>query len=356
MDVKVGGSWLHSYGHVSDAKWSDSYGAGPTGPDLASCSVALDPSNDAVFLRIGQACEVWEDGLKVFGGRISGMGRDFPRALEFRSWSKMAADFDAITAAGVPTMNPRTAVVQAIADGLPWTGGGLAFPNSSIGADPSPMPLRLDALLDQAAITLGKRWGVDAEGRGTWVSDPTIPTWHLDASDLEIGVASDGLYTKVRATYFSALDVDGNPTSPLVVTANDAPGQAIYGVRVYPMDLTGLGVLSSVTAQSYADQQLALLTVPQWLSRVAVTSAQLRTPGGHGAVLADVRAGQMVRLFNVPNNVGGLRNELALDVVIGETEHDSTSPTQLQIAPVGLAVRNLLDALTEAARAAKAAA
>ena len=51
----------------------------------------------------------------------------------------------------------------------------------------------------------------------------------------------------------------------------------------------------------------------------------------------------MVRLFNVPNSLGGLRSELGLDVVLGEVEYDTEKPLELTIAPVGLAVRNMAD-------------
>jgi hypothetical protein len=355
MSVSLNGSWLHlaTDEYVSGVKWSDRYGDGACGPDLASCAISLDPSNDSPDVRIGRAGEVWDDGVKVFGGRITDMGRDYPRPLSFAGYGRRASDFDAIDATGAPTMNPRTAVTQAIADGLEWT-DGLVFPNVAVGATPSPMPLRLDDLLNQAAVTSSKRWGVDAEGAPFWVSDPTTPMWFLDASDLDIGVATDGLYTRVRATYVSSVDATtGEADGWDRKTSDDLVGQPIYGVIVYPMDLTPLGLLTGSQAQSYADQQLALLTVPQWLSRVTTNSTRLLTEGGLGAPLSQVHSGQMVRLFNTPNNLGGLRNEIALDVILGETEHDSESPDEITIAPIGLAVRNLADALAQAAEAAK---
>lgn len=350
-EVKVGGVWLHSLGHVAAVKWSTEWGPGPCGPALASCTVAIDPANDSPLLRVGRSVEVWSDGVRVFGGVMSEPGRDYPRSLNARGWARRASDFDAVDASGNPTTNPRTAVTQAIANGLPWT-NPTAFDNASLGEDGLPSTTRLAAMLDQWATTAGKRWGTDAYGVAFTATDPTVPTWHLDASDLPIGVADDGLYTRVRARYYSALDVDGNPTTPLSEVANDAAGQAIYGVIEYPMDLTQLGMLSAATAQAYAQAQLKLLTVPQWLSRVTTNSGRLRTPGCLPAHLPSVRAGQMVRLFNVPNTLGGLRNELGLDVVLGEVEYDTENPSEITLAPVGLAVRNLVDMATQAARAA----
>lgn len=350
-EVKLGGVWLHSLGHVGDIKWSTRWGPVPCGPDLASCTVAVDPANDSTLLRLSGTFEVWSEGVKVFAGPVSGVGRDFPRTIEARSWARRGGDFDAVDASGNPTTNPQTAVTQAIANGLPWS-NPTVFSNASLGTDGNPTTQRVEALLNEWATTAGQRWGVDAEGAAFTATDPTAPMWYLDASDLDIGVADDGLYTRVRARYFSAVDVNGNPTSPQTVVANDTVGQAVYEAIEYPMNLTPLGMLSAATASAHASAQLNLLTVPQWLSRVTTNATRLRTPGGLGAHLPSVKAGQMVRLFNVPNALGGLRNELALDVVLGEVGYDTENPAEVTIAPVGLAVRNLEDALAQAARAA----
>lgn len=349
-DVKLDDTLLNSLGHVSSIKWSTQWGPGPCGPSLASCTLAVDPANDSSLLRLSQAFDVF-DGVKMFGGVLSEIGRDFPRSLSARGWARRAADFDAVDSSGNPTTNPRTAVTQAIADGLEWT-NPTAFDNTSIGVDGEASTTRLDTLLNNWAVTVGKLWGVDEYGVAFTATDPTVPTWFLDASDLDIGVADDGLYTCVRARYFSGVDADGNPANPLTVTATDAAGLAEYGAIWYPMDLTGLGVISGATASAYAAEQLKLLTVPQWLSRVTTNSSRLLSPGGLPAHLPSVRAGQMVRLFNVPNTLGGLRNELGLDVVLGEVEYDTDRPAEVTIAPVGLAVRNLADAIAQSRRAA----
>jgi hypothetical protein len=352
-EVKLGGVWLHSLGQVSGIKWSTAWGSGPCGPDVASCTLAIDPSNDSTLVSLSKTFEVWDEGVKVFGGVLSEMGRDFPRSLSARSWGRRAGDFDAVDSSGNPTMKARTAVTQSIANGLPWT-NPTVFDDDPIGTDDEPSMQRLDAFLSSWSVTVGKRWGVDPYGVAFVTTDPTTPTWYLDASDLDIGVADDGLFTRVRARYFSGVDADGNPTTPLTVTADDAVGQMVYGVIEYPMDLTGLGMISGSTALAYAQQQLTLLTVPQWLSRVTTNSARLLTPGGLGAYLPSVRAGQMVRLFNVPDSLGGLRNELALDVVLGEVEYDTESSAEVTIAPMGLAVRSLADVSLKVAQTVKA--
>lgn len=357
VDVMIDGAWVSSVAHVGEVKFSDRWGDGPCGPDSLSFTVSVDPGDDSSWLRLGSKVEGFIDGVKVFGGRLSEMGRGFPRTIHARSWARLAADFDALDSALAPTTNTDTAVAQAIVRGLPWSTSTGVFDNTSFGDDTTASTNRLDALLNAWSTAKGKRWGVDAEGRPFARADSTTVSWFLDASGLDIGVASDGLFTRVHARYVSA--VSGTPPEPSgwsTVAVDDAAGQALYGVMEYAMDLTGLGLLTSTQATDYATAQLNLLTVPQWLSRVAATDQNLYTPGGLPAHLPSLRAGQVVELFNVPNNLGGLRNEMNQRVVLGETEHDADNPGEVVIAPVGLAVRNLLDALTAAKRAADAAA
>lgn len=299
-DVMIDGLWVASRAYCSEVKWSTRYGDGPCGPYEASFVVDVDPRNDSNWLRMGRTCEIWENGKKRFGGVISEMGRGIPREVHAKGW---------------PRANDRSPSYD------------------------------------------GDRWGYDVNNVAYTPADPTAPSWWLNAEDLDIGVADDGLYTRVTATYVSAYTA-GPPeqTTYSTVTVDDTAGQALYGVITYRQDLTQLGVISSSTATSYAQQQLNQFTVPQWLSRVSVDPTHLLTQGGLSAHLPSVTAGQMVRLFNVPNNLGGLRTELAMDVILGEVEYDTTSPTQVSLAPVQLAVRNIADLATQAAQAKQNAA
>lgn len=349
MDVKVAGRWLQQHGAVSSVTWSDRWGEGPCGPDLASCSFAVDPGNDARWLRVGQPAEVHDDHGLVLGGVVAEVGRGFPREIHIRGWARRGEDYDAVDGSGNPTNTPQTAVQQAIGRGLQWNGYA-AFSSSSIGTT-EPTTRRLNDLLTQWATTTGQRWGVDAHGNTFVTADPTAATdgvdYYLDAEGLDIGVADDGFFTRVRARYVSGVDGGGNPSAWSTATADDATAQAEFDVIEYPMDLTALGPISPTTALSYAAQQLALLTQPQWLSRARVTIGQLRTPGGNVAHLPAVRAGQLLRLHNVPTNIGGIRGELGIDVVIGETQHSDDDPASITIAPVNLAVRSLADEIAD---------
>lgn len=350
-EVKIGGQWLQSFGRVTQVKWASRWGDGPCGPDLASCTVALDPSNDSSWLRQNVTFEVFNDaGKRVFAGPTTDVGRGAVREIAAKSWGRLASQFDAVDASGNPSTKPQSSINQAITNGLAWS-APTGFDDTPLGTDGGAQSNRLDTLLSSWAAKNGKRWQVDVNGVPSAVTDATSPTWLLDAYDLDIGTADDGLFTRVRARYVSAV-TGTTPTAWSSVVANDTAGQGIYGIIEYPMDLTPLGLMTSTTASGYAQQQLDLLTVPQWLTRVTTNRQRLLTLGGHGADVQDVQAGQVVRLFNVPNGLGGLRAELGLDVVLGEVEYDSDNPDEVTIAPVNLAVVSLADQFAQAAQAA----
>lgn len=298
--VAVDGVWVASYAHVSAVRWSDRYGDGPCGPDQASFTVAVEPGDDSSWLRLGRTVEVFDCGLKVFGGVLSEMGRDYPRTIHAKGWAR--------TVEGEPTV-------------------------------------------------VGYKYGRNADNVSYTPTDPTAVSWFLDATGLDIGVADDGLFTRVIATYVASLDGEGNPVTA-TVTVNDAAAQALYGVITYEMDQTDLGLTGSplADATALAQAQLDQFTVPQLLSRVAATEQVLFSPGGHPAHLPSIRSGQWVEMFNVPNSLGGIQYELNQRFVIGESEHDEGNQSAVSIAPTRLAVRNLLDALRQAAQAVRAVA
>lgn len=351
--LPAAGAWLNSLGIVQDIQWSSQWGPGPCGPSLASCSLAVDPANDSSVLRMSQDFAIHDAGVPVFGGEMTEPERGFPWSLSAAGYARRAADFLALDGFGAPTTNPQEAVTQAIASGLPWSNPN-AFDNVPFGDAPV-TPQSLDTLLDNWAVTVGKRWGTDVYGVAFAQADPTTPTLFLDAGDLPLGVTDDGLYTSVHYSYVDSVDVDGEPDGWGYGTEVDAVATAYYKTRVYEMDLTPLGQITAPTAAAYAAEQLALLTVPQWLNSIDTDSDHLFTRGGQGAYLPAVTAGMMVHLFNVPQILGGLRSELGLNVVLGEVKYDTANPTRINIAPVNLAVRNLADALAQAKSAADAA-
>ena len=344
-DVRVDGEWLHSRGNVSDVSWSSRWGSGPCGPDLAGCVFAVDPDHDTSAMRVGASFEVYDSGVKVFGGVVDQVSRDFPRKVDARGWARRAEDFEAISG-GAPTSNPQDAVTGAIARGLQWS-NATAFPSTTIGSSGDSVR-RLDSLLTEWADATVNRWGVDAYGRAFTSAEPTTVAYMLDASGVDMGATSVGLYTRVQARYVAPGAGDGNPATYGPATAADTAAAALYGSRENSLDLTNLGLISSGTASTYAAAHLGLGLRPRWLQRLAVSQGRLLSPAGTPAHLPTVKAGQVVRLFNLPTNVGGLRYAASIDVVLGEVSYDTNQPTQITLAPTNLAIRSLRDALAAA--------
>lgn len=302
-EVKVDGVWLRSLGHVAKVDWGTRYGDGPCGPDLASVEVVLEPRNDTGFLRMGRTLQVYESGVLRFGGLIASAGRGTPRVIEAKGWARTVWD---------ATLNPEP----------------------------------------------GARVGRNARNQAFTPADPLTPRWLLDASDFDIGVADDRLFTQVVASYISALgDPDADPATDDTIsttTVNDTVAQALYGVLPFALDLTPLGLIDGGTATTDANQQLAEFAIPEWTTRVVVTPQQLRTLNGHPAHLPDVEAMHMVRMFGLPTSYGGLRRQAATDVVLGEVSYSTDSPGEVTLSPKRVAVRSLADAVREIAETRKA--
>lgn len=307
LRVAIDGEWLDALGDVSSVGYSSRHGDGPCGPDLATVEVRLDERNDLAALRMGQPAVIYTRfGQRRLTGVISGVGRGIPRVIEIKGQSRV--EWDAIL---------------------------------------SPEP--------------GARIGRDEWGEPYTPTDPTTPRWFLDASDLDIGVADDRLFTQVIATYVSAQGAEGEDdiTSQAIANADGTNGtedaQDQFGILPYALDLTPLGLITYDVAEDYAMQQLREFSIPEWTSRITTDSTRLRDLGDHPAYLPDVQAGQMVRMFGLPATHGGLRTQAATDVILGEVSYSSDSPDEITLSPARVAVRSIADAVRAMAEARKAA-
>lgn len=351
-EVKVAGRWLAELpGTVTGLRWGSRWGEGPSGPSEAAWQQDLPLTTDVTWLAPGAVVEVFVGGNRVWRGLLEEPVRGVPWSFTARGVAGFASSFAAIDGSNNPTTVPSTAVTQAVARGWPAT-VGVTFSGSAYGQASPTQTNRLDALLNGWSQATNVRWGVDKDGVAFARADATTATLVLEASDVQIGVADDSLFTVVVARYVSSLTtpVDAgdvaqpNGWSSVVVT--DAAAVARWGRREYVMDLTKLGLLTGGTATSYATQQLSQLTVPAWTNRVTVDSSKLRTLGGLPVDPTAVEAGQVVRLFGLQDGLGRLRSELQLNVPLGEVDYEDGSPL-VTLAPVKLAARTLADVIAD---------
>lgn len=343
--VRVGGRWLAQLpAVVADLKWATFWGDGASGPSAASWTMDLALEAEYAFLRPGSIVEILQGGTRVWYGVLTEPQRGRPWTFSAVGLARAAGDYLARSATA-PTTNPNTAVATAIAAGLPWVNVN-PFPNAALG-DAAPVNMnRLDTLLSEVADKNGRRWGVDKAGYPFYSLDPTTPKYMLDAAEVEIGLADDGLYNVVYARYVTTV-TNGQPSAWATVTAEDATAIARFGRREFFYDLTKLGAIAGATAQSYANSVLADLIKPAWVNRITVNSQSLRTLGGAPVTnLGAVKAGEVVRLFGVRNSLGRVSNQFSVDVVIGETDYEDGAD-ELLIGPAKLAARSFRDVLDE---------
>ena len=249
-------------------------------------------------------------------------------------------DYLAEDAAGNTTSKPDTAIDQAIARGLPWTRPASLSNAAFAGTDPTDGINYVGALLDAWADSVGKRWGVNADGQVYAVADPTIPTWYLTPDSGRMGLADDEYASDLHVRYLAS----GGYATTIV---GDANAVRTLGRREFPVNATSLGLITSTQAAIVGNALLAKGKARMgYTNGVEVSKYQLTTPGGTPAPLSFVKAGDLVRMFGVTNEQG--QPLPFLDWVIGETQYTAGSDA-ISLTPVGLVSRTLGDALTVAA-------
>lgn len=338
-NVRVNGQWLSAIGFVGDLKWSSRWGEGPSGCDLASWTFDVDQGSTLDVLTPGAEVEIVRHGKRVWFGHATEPVRGRPWQMNAEGKARRASLYPALDAAGAPTVNPSTALTNS---GVPWMGWS-GFENADFGVVEKSKVNYLDALLNDWAKAKGLKWGVGPNGYGFASADPTTPSLILHASEIPIGVAEEGDYTRVVARYVSAMAGDPAEASAWATVSVGTPG------RTFIMDLTQLGLLTSGTATSYANAQLDLFRVPTWTSRITASAASLTTLAGAPADLGSVQAGQMVRLQGAPKMLGRTR-QFTPSVVLGEVEWVDGS-SEITLAPVNLAVRSIVDEVAARAKA-----
>ena len=366
-----------SYWSISDAaetsglRYSSTWGA--TGGGCLVASWRTDPPSGSLpaWLTRGTHIEVRFGPAMVWSGFLT---EAHPEA---GSWSFAAKGYAAagarqvaLDSTGRPTSNPRTAVTEAIADGLPWTGAS-ALPNvpliddePQVGGSPSeanlePMPL-LD-LLDAYAEHDGKRWGIFADQAVTYAADPTTPTWLVRGASPMVSVADDNYVTHLSIRFLlltqAMLDAGPDPNDPYSVdpvisftTVGDS--SVPYLDRRWEfLDLVPMETpfASQAAAQAVGEARLTTAGARDgWTEALTVTADDLFSFAGSPAHPATLEAGAMLRVEGLYGADQALDFTGYADIVIGEVEYDVDAEAA-RVAPVGFVPRDLRSLLTVAA-------
>lgn len=327
---------------VSDLQWSHGW---PYGCLQASWRMDLKPNTFPRALTPNAQVEIWDGPIRVWAGYLSEPVPGSPWELHATGWYAAFSSLLALDATPAPTAIPSVAVAQAITRAsLPVTVGSTLQSTTISSADETVATNYVLALMDTYAAQSGQRWAVDADRVLTVAADPPDVFYVLDSMEALRGTADDDYVTDVYSRYVSSVDgVTGDP---------DGWGLGHVGVSSPPagrreraMDVTDLGLMTSATADGYAQGQLDLNSARMgYTNGLTVARGEMLRPGGAPVRLAQVKAGRLLRSFNVADASGQVQVGATADVVIGRTQYVDGEQT-IQIEPVGLAPRTFVDTL-----------
>jgi hypothetical protein len=288
-------------------------------------------------IRFGARVEVFYGPIIVWAGTLTEPDWDSGEMVALGA-SRDAENAMSITAGGVATTIPNTAIDAAIARGVvSWTRLD-SFGTTAVGvADDGGGLVTLQSVLDAWAQENNSQWRVDRQRRLVIAptSEATVD-WFITPGSGVMGSADDERVDRVFVRYLAS-------ASGTLATAS-YPSTSPTGGIERPLDITDRGAMTSTKATSIAQAEWAKLQGRSgWTNGLTLTRGQVTTPGGVIADLFMVRAGQTVRLLGVPDPRGLAHN---IDVVIGDTDYDATEDT-IQINPVGRAARDQESALEQ---------
>ncbi len=347
-DVRVGGFWLST---IAPAGWGELvHSTRVRGSLEVSWQMPLErnwrhPALTAgapVDLRLGPAT-LWPGILEEPDwdeGRFVAVGAH--RAAE----GKLALD-----ASRNASTRPNEVVDAAIARGaLPWTRVA-NLGNTPVGSpDDAGSLVYIDSVLDAWEQENGTRLRVNDQRQLVVAPiSETNPTWYVTPGSGVLGAAGEKSVAVVFVRFI-------NSATGLRDTASYPPSPAAGSEGAE--DIRDRGPMTLAKATSIAESIWSELRGKAgWTNGLRLTYGQVTTPGGIEVDLALIKAGDTVRLLDVPDPRGLTQHT---DVVIGDTEYDWTDD-EIQINPVGMAARDEESVLeqvgnlaVDASRAAKA--
>ncbi|GAB3776800.1 hypothetical protein FB382_004344 [Nocardioides ginsengisegetis] len=338
IEVRVGGVPVRSLGYVGDVAFSHTL---PGGCAEASWGMAgLAKGVASSVLRRGARVVYTVGGFPIWQGILSQPGADM-ESFSATGLFREASRFMALDNTGAPTYDLDAAIVQAIADGMPWIYDGGA--PTGISTDKAEYLSDLIAVSSTAAAV---RAGVGPDGRAYFRADPTTPTLHAVPGAGVMGQADDDYASRVKGEYVSALaGTPPVPSATAIATATlSGADELLYGTSMRFVDLKPRGLLTSTEANAVVSGMLALAG-PRvgFTERLELADYQLLRDGSP-ACLALVREGEMVRVHGAINPGQSVTGSNFLDMVVAETSYVAGAQT-ITLAPLGLAPRTLADVL-----------
>lgn len=224
----------------------------------------------------------------------------------------------------------------AIGRGLPFTRPA-SLPSLAAGQQGSGFGKVYDAF-NTVCDAKGQTWTVNRARQVT--AGPRVPTtlaYLLMATDTAGGRYPTGFVTDADVIYIDSADY---AQKSITRSAAARP----FGRYEAPLDLTGLGAITTTQAQQHGDNYLAKNGARvQFTGAFTAPAGQLLNPGGTPVDLATVQASDgTVRVMLVdPDTAAGETSSGPVTLPVGQTEYDVDADvvylTPLDVTPVGLA-------------------
>lgn len=331
LSVKVAGQWLSSIGAYGPVTVE----FGLHGSEAASWE--MSPTLGHRRLRGNALVEIFDGGLCIWVGTLIEPGMDGAYAAK-GIW-RQAEDAPALNSSGAMSTVPNDIITGANTRGdISWN---YATSISTSAWSTANGELSLANVLDGYAAETGTRWVVSPTRVVSMQADPTAPKWHVPHAVAGRGLtpAEDEFVTHLVATYLVSAGAFATETM------GSADSAAVFGRRAVPVDLVPLGFITAARANAILTGMFLRAGARMgWAEGLDLAYGQIATVGGTVATLAQVQAGQMVRLAGTVDSSRAYAMSGHTDVVIASSRYREGSG-RIQLTPLGAASRTLRDVL-----------
>lgn len=350
--------WLGQLGHVSQLKYGYKL---PGGPDTCTALLSLPPINRPAALNPGRILRIYRGADYIWDGTLlegvpgsagwqlsargSGNFGDYFRSI----WSSYTAD------------QPVNNAIALTPNGLRWVNPGIAgTPGIWLSQPQDSGTSTVTAHLNLITSNGGLTWYI---GRYNRLSVFTLPNpFTTAASRLLVSMDPvartitedvNALYARFQATADST--TSGNsPATYGLTSATQPAGIVAHGRMEDFMDLSGAGVISSVTAQAAATAVLSKYQRANWVGPFTVSYGQLLTAGGTPVDLGCEQPGSIVKLMATDAGYGGEVIPGPVQFLSGQTMYDddaellTVTPFQFVTSDLASMISGITAALTPA--------
>lgn len=322
-----GGVWLSTVVPVGgiqlDTRW-------PLGGYQLDLSLLVTPQAHPSAIVGDARCDLIDAGRQIFTGSLA--EPDWSAGtLTASGLCREAETTLALTASNTTSSTPDEAIDAAISRGA-WRvtrPASLSSTPLTVGNTTASLNY-VSELLDQWALSAGRRWYVDSSGAVRSGVDPTTPEIYILPGVAELSWSTETQASRLAGSW---TDTSGMPQVTLVGS----------GSVEQDVDLTNAGPLTATQASAILASILADATSGGWSGSLpALSPGQWMLPGGGycspARLMQMVERGLMVRLLGHRDPRPG-RASMVTDVVIGQAVWNVDDDT-VTLTPLGSAARD----------------